>query len=127
MDTADLLPPAIEAQLAARIANAEAQSKHQFVVVTVNSLGGKSIEDYGRALGNWWGIGRKGGDDSVLLIVAPNEHKARIEVADGLTKALTDQEAGIIMDDTILPRFRDQHMADGIVAGSNAILREITE
>lgn len=105
----------------------ELQSKHQFVVVTVKSLGGHGVAEYGRALGNHWGIERKGVNDGVLLLVAPAEHQLRIEVGYGLEKALTDVEADSIIRTVILPRFREKNMADGIVTGSEAIIREITQ
>lgn len=125
VDAADLLPQTQEAKLAARLASVEMRTKHQFVVVTVPSLGGHSIEDYGLTLGNYWGIGRKQFNDGVLLIVAPNEHRVRIEVGKGLEKTLTNEEAAGIIRNAILPRFGEQKMADGIMAGSEGIIREI--
>lgn len=97
------------------------------MVVTVNSLGKHSILDYGVELGRYWGIGRKDVDDGVILLVAPAERQVRIEVGDGLEKALQDEEAGQIIRTDILPRFGEQKMADGILAGSDAIIREITQ
>jgi len=126
VDTADLIPADAEAKLAGRLAAVEAQSKHQFVVVTVKSLGGHAIEDYGLTLGNHWGIGRKGVNDGVLLLVAPGERKVRIEVGYGLEKALTNAEAGRIISADILPRFKAGQMAQGIAAGSESVIREIT-
>lgn len=126
VDAADLLPADVEAKLAGRLAEVEQRSRHQFVVVTVKSLGGRQIEDYGRTLGNHWGIGRKGADDGVLLVVAPVERKVRIEVGKGLEKALTDEEAAAIVQDDILPRFIAGQMSEGITAGSDTIIREIT-
>jgi uncharacterized membrane protein YgcG len=126
VDAAGLLPADVQRQLAGRLASVEAASKHSFVVVTVTSLGGHNIDDYGLALGNAWGIGRKCINDGVLLVVAPTERKVRIEVGRGLEKTLTNAEAAAIVQNDILPRFRDSHFADGIVAGSEAIIREIT-
>ncbi len=88
VDAAGLLP----AQRAAQAfepgwSDVERQSKHQFVVVTVKSLGGHDIADYGRNLGRY--LGHRPpmrNDDGVLLIVAPNERKVRIEVGYGLEK-----------------------------------------
>jgi uncharacterized protein len=127
VDAADLLPADAEARLAARLAAVEAQSKHQFVVVTVKSLGEHDIADYGLTLGNYWGIGRKSANDGVLLVVAPNEQKARIEVGKGLEAALTDAEASAIMAKDLIPHFRDGNYPEGIAAGSEAIIREITQ
>ncbi|RYD49635.1 MAG: TPM domain-containing protein [Sphingomonadales bacterium] len=124
VDVADLLPQAEEAKLAAQLASYEMRTKHQFVVVTVKSLGGHDIADYGVELGRWWGVGRKGVNDGVLLIVAPAERKVRIEVGYGLEKALRDEEAAAILKEAVLPRFKEGNMADGILAGSNGIIRE---
>lgn len=126
VDAAELLPADVEARLAGRLAEVEQRSRHQFVVVTVRSLGGHDIEDYGRTLGNYWGIGRRGEDDGVLLVVAPVERKVRIEVGKGLEKTLTDEEAAAIIQNGILPRFRAGQMSEGITAGSDNIIREIT-
>jgi uncharacterized protein len=126
VDAADLLPAPTEQKLAARLAEVERKSKHQFVVVTVTNLGAHSVEDYSLKLANSWGIGRKSANDGVVLLVAPKERKVRIEIGYGLEKALTDAQAETIVQTEILPRFREQKMADGIVAGSDAIIREIT-
>ncbi|HEX8301214.1 TPM domain-containing protein [Sphingomonas sp.] len=126
VDSADLLPQTQEAKLSAQLASVQMRTKHEFIVVTVPSLGGHSIEDYGLTLGNYWGIGRKGFDDGVLLIVAPNERKVRIEVGKGLEKTLTNPEAGAIIQAAILPRFREQKMVEGVLAGGEGIIREIS-
>jgi len=125
VDNADLLAAKREALLASALAETERLTKHQFVVVTLPTLGGKPIERVGLALGNGWGIGRKGHNDGVLLIVAPNERKVRIEVGCGLEKTLTDDEAAAIIEQRILPRFRNGDFAGGILVGSAAIIREI--
>jgi uncharacterized protein len=127
VDDAGLLPTDAKARLEARLAAVERQSKHQFVVVTVKSLGGHSIEDYSLTLFRSWGIGRKGVNDGVELLVAPNERKVRIEVGYGLERALRDEEAGQILRTDILPRFKAGDMPGGMLAGSEAIIREITQ
>jgi len=114
-------------RLSNRLVDVEKQSKHQFVVVTVKSLGGHVIADYGVNLGRTWGIGRKCFNDGVLLIVAPNERKVRIEVGYGLEKALRDEEAAAIIEQDILPHFKAGNFSAGISAGSEAIIREITQ
>ena len=81
------------------------------------SLQGYSIEDYGYQLGRAWGIGQKGKDNGVLLIVAPNDRKVRIEVGRGLEPMLTDALSSIIIEHAIVPEFRAGDFAAGIKAG----------
>ncbi len=126
VDAANLLTSADEAALSRKSAVLEGATGHQFVIVTLPSLDGRSIEQVGLALGNGWGIGRKGANDGVLLLVAPNERRVRIEVGCGLETTLTDAEADTIIQQTILPRFRKAEMPKGIAAGAEAIIREIS-
>ena len=125
VDNADLLTPDQERSLTRALAETERRTGHQIVVVTLASLDGRSIEEVGLNLGNGWGIGRRGHDDGVLLIVAPTERKVRIEVGCGLETALTDMEARMVIEQRILPAFRKRQMAVGIFRGSAAIIREI--
>jgi uncharacterized protein len=103
----------------------EAKSTDQVAVVTLKSLQGYPIEDYGYQLGRAWGIGQKGKDNGVLLIVAPNERKVRIEVGRGLEPVMTDAMSSLIIQNAILPEFRKGDFSAGIVAGVrdiNAVL-----
>jgi uncharacterized protein len=87
----------------------------------VPELQGYPIEEYGYQLGRHWGIGQKGEDNGVLLIVAQAERRVRIEVGYGLEGALTDALSANIIHSEILPRFRGGQFAEGIVAGVVAI------
>ena len=80
-------------------------------MVTLNSLQGYDIADYGYQLGRAWGIGQKDKNNGVLLIVAPNEREVRIEVGYGLEGDLTDAVTRLIIENAILPRFRAGDMA----------------
>ncbi|MCM8731876.1 TPM domain-containing protein [Hephaestia sp. MAHUQ-44] len=121
VDAADLLDPAQEAQLTQLSEQIEQASSRQFVVATVLDLQGYPIEDYGYKLGRDWKIGQAGANNGILLLVAPNERKVRIEVGYGLEPIMTDALSSIIINQTILPRFRDGDMAGGIIAGAGAI------
>ena len=104
---------AIQAELAAL----EQKSTDQVAVVTLKSLEGYPIEDYGYQLGRKWGIGQKGKDNGILLIVAPNERKMRIEVGRGLEPVMTDAMSSLIVQNAILPEFRRGDFSAGIRAG----------
>lgn len=125
VDQADLLSPEQERVLTEALGTVERVTRHQFAVVTLRSLEGRAIDDYAMSLGNHWGVGRRGVNDGVLLVVAPVERKVRIETGDGLNAKLTDAEAKAIIDRRILPRFRMGRMDAGILSGSAQIVREI--
>lgn len=125
VDRADVLPAADEAGIVAKSQALERATGHQIVVVTVPSLGGHTIEDYALALGNAWGVGRKGADDGILLVVAPTERKVRIEVGKGLTVSLSDRAAQRIIDGDILPAFRSGDFARGVERGVDGVIRAI--
>lgn len=125
VDEADLLTPSDEQALNVKLSALEREMGPQFVVVTVTSLGGRPIEQYGVQLGRRWGIGDKERDDGLLLIVAPNERKARIEVGYGLEKRVTDPFAAKVMREQLLPRFREGDFRGGIAAGSDALIARL--
>jgi len=122
VDEAGLLSAATRAQLTQLSEQHERTTANQLVVVTVKSLQGYPVEDYGYQLGRFWGIGQKGQNNGVLLIVAPNEREVRIEVGYGLEGQLTDALSSHIIQGQILPRFKSGDYAGGIVAGAQAIV-----
>ena len=125
VDTADIIPADVEAQLTAKLEALETQSQRQLVVTTVPSLQGYDISDYGYQLGREWGLGDAQRNDGALLIVAPNERKVRIEVGYGLEGYLTDALSALIIQNEILPAFRDGDMPGGVVAGTDAIISQL--
>lgn len=122
VDSAELLSDNFEASLVRRLGAHEEATTNQVVVVTVASLQGLSIEQYGRDLGNHWGIGQADKNNGVLLVVAPNERMVRIEVGLGLERTLTNPIAQQIIDQDILPPFRGGAYEAGISAGIHSIL-----
>ena len=122
VDQANLLDPAQEAGLTSKLAALEARTGRQFVVATIPSLQGRTIEDYGYRLGRAWAIGDEQRDDGVILLVAPAEKKVRIETGYGARVFLTDAVSGVIVRRSILPRFKAGDMAGGIIAGADAIV-----
>jgi uncharacterized protein len=126
VDEANIIPDDVEAQLTQQLDALEQQSQRQLVVVTLNDLQGYDVSDYGYQLGRAWGIGDEERNDGALLIVAPNERKVRIEVGYGLEGYLTDALSSLIIQNAIIPRFRADDYPGGIVAGSNAIMQQLT-
>lgn len=122
VDAAHVLDPATLAALEAKLAAQEARATDQLVVATVSSLQGTSIEDYANRLFRTWQIGQAKKNNGVLLLVAPNERKVRIEVGYGLEGILTDAVASTIIRNAIVPAFKSGDMAAGIVKGTDAII-----
>jgi uncharacterized protein len=125
VDEAGVVDAATRAQLTRRLEDLETRTTAQLVVVTLKSLQGTTIEDFGYQLGRAWQLGRKDKNNGVLLIVAPAERKVRIEVGYGLEGTLTDAATKIIIESTIIPRVRANDVAGGIVRGTDEIIRLI--
>ena len=99
----------------------------QIVVVTVNNLEEKSIEEYATELFRSYGIGSNEKNNGVLLLLSVNDRKTRIEVGYGLEGRLTDGKTGRILDNYVIPYFKDDNWNEGIKNGFNAILDEVCE
>ena len=125
VDAADILDVETEQRLTARLASTETLYGPQLVVVTTPTLDGRRIEDYSYDLGNAWGVGDAKRDDGLLLVVAPNERKVRIEVDYGLESSFSDVFSKKILDETILPKFGDGDLQAGIVAGVDRMIAKM--
>jgi uncharacterized protein len=126
VDDAGILDAGTRAALTQKLDEFEAKTSDQLVVVTLKSLQGTSVEDFGVELGRHWQIGQKGKNNGVLLIVAPNERKVRIEVGYGLEGALTDAVSRLIIENAITPRFRAGDFPGGITRGVDDIISVLT-
>ena len=126
-DHANLLTPAAEQAIAQKLIDLEKATGHQMVVVTVGSLKGREIANYTTDLGNAWGIGRAGIDDGVILLVAPNERMVRIAVGYGLEEVLPDEFCSAVIQDSILPNFRQGDYFSGIAAGTDLLVGRLRD
>ena len=126
-DFAHVLSPIAAESLSRELSAFQGKTTIEIAVVTVNSLEGKRIEDYTRGLATEWGVGKRGRNNGIVLLVAPNERKMRIETASGIRSTMTDARADAIRDVTILPRFRVGDMPGGIIDGTHAIMRLLDE
>ena len=121
VDEAGLLSAADRSSLEQELKALEDKSTDQLVIYTTRSLQGYEIEDFGYRLGRTWAIGQKDKNNGVILIVAPNERKVRIEVGRGLEPQLTDLMTKLIIENAILPAFRRNDFSGGIKAGVHDI------
>ncbi|MGQ3674083.1 TPM domain-containing protein [Xanthobacter sp. TB0139] len=122
VDEAQILSPEIRTSLEAELVAQEEKTSDQLVVATVSSLDGLPIEDYANGLFRSWKLGQEKENNGLLLLVAPNERKVRIEVGYGLEGILTDAMASTIIRNVIIPEFKDGDMSEGTRKGAEAIL-----
>jgi uncharacterized protein len=126
-DYADILPADAEAQLDAKLRTWTEQTGRPIVVATVTSLDGEEIEPYAVRMFETWGIGPADTDQGILLLVAPNERKVRIEVGYGLSEYVTDILSGRIIRTDITPRFKAGDFPGGINAGVDALIAQLSK
>jgi uncharacterized protein len=126
MDEAGVLSAGARDALSSKLGELEAKSGIQLVVATVNSLQGEEVEPYANALFRTWKLGEKDKNNGVLLLVAPNEHRVRIEVGYGLEGTLTDALSKIIIANAIAPRFKAGDFDGGVSRGVDDIITVLT-
>lgn len=126
VDDAHVLPAETQAALTSKLKALEDKTGDQMVVATVPSLQGYDIDTYGYQLGRKWTLGQKGKNNGVLFLIAPKEHKARIDVGYGLEGTLTDIFTGAVLDEKVFPRFKAGDMPGGITAGTDAVINQLS-
>lgn len=122
-DFANVLPDNDEASISQLIQKLKQETGAEVAVVTIQSIAPLEIEEYAVRLFEKWGIGKKGTDNGVLIIIAVNERKMRIEVGYGLEGALPDGKCGEIRDKFMIPYFKQGDLGKGIVSGTVAIIQ----
>src|SRR6187431_1052733 len=122
MDRAGLLNESTVEVLNEELYRHEVETSNQVVVETVISLGGTPIEEYSLHRATQLGIGQKAKDNGVLVVVARDDRKMRIEVGYGLEGVLPDAICARIIRVEMTPRFREGRYDDGVTAGVEAIL-----
>jgi uncharacterized protein len=121
VDAAHVLDAGAQAALDQKLAAQEAKGTDQVVVATVLSLQGTSVEDYANRLFRFWKLGQEKKNNGVLLLVAPAEHKVRIEVGYGLEGVLPDAVASTIIQTAMVPLLRHGDYAGAIDKGVDSI------
>jgi uncharacterized protein len=124
-DFAGILSSQTRQDLEQQLTEYERTSSNEIAVATVKSLDGDSIEDLANTTFQQWGVGKKGSDNGVLILVAVDDRKVRIEVGYGLEGALTDTESGIIIRSSITPKFKQGDYDGGIRAGVQDVIDQL--
>ena len=124
-DGADLLSPSTEADLDRRLRDYNRETGHAIIVATVPSIDGQPIEPYATRLFETWGIGGAERDTGLLLLIARDDRKMRIEVGYGLHPYFGGIMAGRVIRDTITPRFKQGNFDAGVTEGVDAILAHL--
>src|ERR1700691_6125053 len=122
VDQAGVMSADSRSAMEAKLKDLEDKSSIQLVVATVKSLQGSDIESYANQLFRFWKLGQAQKNNGVLLLVAPAEHKVRIEVGYGLEGTLTDALSSVIISSAILPRFKVGDFSGGIERGVDGII-----
>lgn len=124
-DTTGTLDAATVQSLEARLADLEKRKGAQVAVLMVPTTGDEAIEQYAVRAFEQWQLGRNKVDDGILLLVAKNDRALRIEVGYGLEGAVPDLVAGRIINEQIVPHFRDGDFAGGVVAGVDSLIARV--
>jgi uncharacterized protein len=122
VDAANVLSPEQETALTAKLVALERDTTRQFVVATVPDLQDYDISEYGYKLGDHWKIGQKGENNGIILLIAPNERRVRIEVGPGLEGIVPDVLANRIIRNDIVPRFKAGDYPGGISIGADKVI-----
>ncbi len=124
-DFADVISADKEAAMQAAGEKLFDACKAQVVVVTVPDLQGRDIESYAIGLAREWGIGQKGENNGILLLLSVSERKVRIEVGTGLEGALPDSKTGRILDTYGMDSFRQNDFSTGLAAVYDSLVNEV--
>jgi|SRR3954447_3787200 uncharacterized protein len=126
VDQANIIPAETRSAITTKSEELESKSGIQLVVATVKSLEGGDIETYANQLFRFWKLGEAQKNNGVLLLVAPNERRVRIEVGYGIEGTLTDALSKVIIANAITPRFKAGDFGDGITRGVDDIITVLT-
>lgn len=124
-DGADILSPATEAALDARLRDYNRETGRAIIVATVPTINGQPIEPYATGLFTEWGIGGEKRDQGLLLLIAREDRKLRIEVGYGLHPYFGGIMAGRVINDVITPRFKAGDFDGGVTSGIDAIIEHL--
>lgn len=124
VDAANVIPAAAESALAADLAAYHQAGHAAIVVAAVTNLGGDDVASYAKRLFDCWGVGDKGSDNGVLVLVAMTEHRTRIELGAGLAGQVGEEQLAVAVE-AMTPLLRRGDVAAGLRAGAAAVADDL--
>ncbi|HVF74892.1 MAG TPA: TPM domain-containing protein [Acidimicrobiales bacterium] len=121
VDEARRVPDDVERSVSAELIDYERRTGNEVAVAVIATTGNASIEDYANDLGEEWKPGSGGRDNGVVVVIALDDRRARIEVGDGLQGDLTDAEAGRIVRDRMVPLLAGGDVGEAVRLGTRAV------
>jgi uncharacterized protein len=116
-DTAHVLSAAEAASLTTLLADYERETNHQIAILTVPTTGSEAIDSYSLRVAKLWRLGLAGWNDGILITLAVRDRHVRIELGTGMEKYISDARANAIIDNSMVPFFRNGDFAGGLRAG----------
>jgi len=123
-DTADLLSAPAEQQLEQKLSNYEQKTRHQFALLTIQSLDGDALEDFSIRVVEAWKLGQKGKDDGLLLLIVKSDRKLRIEVGYGLEGDVTDAFSAQVIRNVLTPALRAGNAEQGVERAFDVLMQK---
>ena len=121
VDAVGLVSQQVVSEVSASLEDYQNRSGNQIAIALVHTTGNRALEDYSIDLARAWGVGQKGKDNGVLLLIAYDDHKVRIEVGRGLEGNLTDLQSGRIINDRLIPLLRQGDVSGAVAQGALAL------
>lgn len=126
-DFAQVLDPSTTARLNALVAEVEQRTTAEIAVVVVPTTAPMTPKEYATALFNRWGVGKRGSDNGVMVLLAIDDRRVEIETGYGVEGILPDGQAGEIIRTAMLPAFTHDRWGEGLVAGTQRVAQRLLE
>jgi uncharacterized protein len=123
-DTAGMLSPDERSKLEQKLTDYEHKTGRQFALLTVDSLDGDDLEGFSIRVAEAWKLGQKGKDNGLVLLIAKNDHKLRIEVGYGLEGNITDAFSSRVIRNVLVPAMRAGTVASGVDQAFDALMAQ---
>ncbi len=126
-DMAGVLNPSETQQIAALLSTLEEKTGVEGAVVTIRRTDGRAVKDFATELFNRWGIGKKGQDNGLLILLSLGDRRIEVETGYGIEGVLPDGRVGEVLDRRVIPHFREGDYGAGLLAGVREFSRILLE